>query len=214
MAGVPVHSLESYLARLVKLGEAVAIAEQVGEVGASKGPVERKVVRVVTPGTVTDSELLAERQDTVLLAVFAIARARGPGVAGAGRGPAGPGRVHRGRAAVVAGAAGAGRDPGVARRRADGGAPGRGGGRQPPGLAVRHRARAAQAVRAAGRGDAGRLQRAGAAARACRRRCADQLCRAHVGRRAARAGAREVAGRREGRASCWTCRRPRCATSS
>jgi len=75
MAGVPVHSIESYLARLIKLGEAVAIAEQVGEVGASKGPVERKVVRVVTPGTVTDSELLAERQDTVLLAVFA-SRAR------------------------------------------------------------------------------------------------------------------------------------------
>ena len=75
MAGVPVHALESYLARLVKLGEAVAIAEQVGEVGASKGPVERKVVRVVTPGTVTDSELLAERQETVLLAVHA-SRAR------------------------------------------------------------------------------------------------------------------------------------------
>jgi len=69
MAGVPVHSVEAYLARLIKLGEAVAIAEQVGEVGAAKGPVERKVVRVVTPGTVTDSELLAERQDTVLLAV-------------------------------------------------------------------------------------------------------------------------------------------------
>ena len=47
MAGVPVHALESYLARLVKLGEAVAIAEQVGEVGASKGPVERRVTRVL-----------------------------------------------------------------------------------------------------------------------------------------------------------------------
>ncbi|HNU10960.1 MAG TPA: DNA mismatch repair protein MutS [Rubrivivax sp.] len=69
MAGVPVHALENYLARLIKLGEAVAIAEQVGEVGAAKGPVERKVVRVVTPGTVTDSELLAERADTRLLAV-------------------------------------------------------------------------------------------------------------------------------------------------
>jgi DNA mismatch repair protein MutS len=69
MAGVPVHAVESYLARLIKLGEAVALAEQVGEVGAGKGPVERKVVRVVTPGTVTDTELLAERQDTVLLAV-------------------------------------------------------------------------------------------------------------------------------------------------
>ncbi|MCD0418260.1 DNA mismatch repair protein MutS [Rubrivivax sp. JA1024] len=69
MAGVPVHSVDAYLARLLKLGEAVAIAEQVGEVGAAKGPVERKVVRVVTPGTVTDSELLAERADTLLLAV-------------------------------------------------------------------------------------------------------------------------------------------------
>jgi DNA mismatch repair protein MutS len=75
MAGVPVHSIESYLARLIKLGESVALAEQVGEVGVGKGPVERKVVRVVTPGTVTDSELLAERQDTVLLSVFA-SRAR------------------------------------------------------------------------------------------------------------------------------------------
>ncbi len=69
MAGVPVHALETYLAKLIKLGEAVAIAEQVGEVGANKGPVERKVVRVVTPGTVTDSELLSERQDNVLLAL-------------------------------------------------------------------------------------------------------------------------------------------------
>jgi len=69
MAGVPVHALESYLAKLIKLGEAVAIAEQVGEVGASKGPVERKVVRVVTPGTVTDTELLSDKQDAVLLSV-------------------------------------------------------------------------------------------------------------------------------------------------
>ena len=69
MAGVPVHSVESYLARLIKLGEAVAVAEQVGDVGTAKGPVERKVVRVVTPGTVTDSELMAERADTLLLAV-------------------------------------------------------------------------------------------------------------------------------------------------
>ena len=69
MAGVPVHALESYLAKLIRLGEAVAIAEQVGEVGASKGPVERKVVRVVTPGTITDTELLDERNDTRLLAL-------------------------------------------------------------------------------------------------------------------------------------------------
>ncbi|MBQ0944846.1 DNA mismatch repair protein MutS [Ideonella sp. 4Y16] len=69
MAGVPVHSVESYLARLLKLGEAVAVAEQVGDVATAKGPVERKVVRVVTPGTVTDAELLDERSETLLLAL-------------------------------------------------------------------------------------------------------------------------------------------------
>src|SRR5512138_2818176 len=69
MAGVPVHSVESYLAKLVKLGESVAICEQVGDVATAKGPVERKVVRVVTPGTVTDAELLDDRADTLLLAL-------------------------------------------------------------------------------------------------------------------------------------------------
>jgi len=69
MAGVPVHAIETYLAKLIRLGESVAICEQVGEVGASKGPVERKVVRVVTPGTLTDAELLNERADALLLAV-------------------------------------------------------------------------------------------------------------------------------------------------
>lgn len=69
MAGVPVHSVESYLAKLIKLGEPVAIAEQVGDVATAKGPVERKVVRVVTPGTVTDSELLADKRDALLLAL-------------------------------------------------------------------------------------------------------------------------------------------------
>jgi len=69
MAGVPVHSVEGYLARLLKLGEAVAVAEQVGDVATAKGPVERKVVRVVTPGTVTDAELLNDRADTLLLAL-------------------------------------------------------------------------------------------------------------------------------------------------
>ena len=69
MAGVPVHSVENYLARLIRLGEAVAIAEQVGDVATSKGPVDRKVVRVVTPGTITDSELLDDRVDTLLCAV-------------------------------------------------------------------------------------------------------------------------------------------------
>lgn len=69
MAGVPFHSMEGYLARLIKFGESVAICEQVGEVGASKGPVERKVVRVVTPGTLTDSELLNDKSEAVLLAL-------------------------------------------------------------------------------------------------------------------------------------------------
>ena len=69
MAGVPVHALESYLARLVRLGVAVAIAEQVGDVATAKGPVERKVVRVVTPGTLTDPSLMADRADTLLLCV-------------------------------------------------------------------------------------------------------------------------------------------------
>ncbi len=74
MAGVPFHSLETYLARLIKFGESVAICEQVGEVGASKGPVERKVVRVVTPGTLTDTELLNDKTESVLLAVHQAAR--------------------------------------------------------------------------------------------------------------------------------------------
>ena len=69
MAGVPVHSVESYLAKLIRMGEAVAICEQVGDVATAKGPVERKVVRVVTPGTVTDTELLADKSDALLLAV-------------------------------------------------------------------------------------------------------------------------------------------------
>src|SRR5258706_7641315 len=69
MAGVPVHALETYLAKLIKLGEAVAICEQVGDVATAKGPVERKVVRVVTPGTVTDTELLADKSDSLLLAL-------------------------------------------------------------------------------------------------------------------------------------------------
>ena len=69
MAGVPVHSVENYLARLIKLGEAVAIAEQVGDVATAKGPVDRKVVRVVTPGTITDSALLDDRVDALLCAV-------------------------------------------------------------------------------------------------------------------------------------------------
>ncbi|MEP6907282.1 MAG: DNA mismatch repair protein MutS [Pseudoxanthomonas sp.] len=69
MAGVPVHAHEGYLARLVALGESVAICEQIGDPALAKGLVERKVVRVVTPGTVTDEALLNERRDTLLMAV-------------------------------------------------------------------------------------------------------------------------------------------------
>jgi DNA mismatch repair protein MutS len=69
MAGVPFHAVEQYLTRLVKLGESVVIAEQVGEPGAGKGPMERAVSRIVTPGTVTDAALLDERKDAPLLAL-------------------------------------------------------------------------------------------------------------------------------------------------
>ena len=69
LAGVPFHSVESYLARLVRRGESVAICEQIGDPAKSKGPVEREVVRVITPGTVTDEALLDERQETLAAAV-------------------------------------------------------------------------------------------------------------------------------------------------
>jgi DNA mismatch repair protein MutS len=69
MAGVPVHSIEGYLARLVQQGESVAICEQIGDPALAKGLVERKVVRIVTPGTVTDEALLDERRDTLLLSI-------------------------------------------------------------------------------------------------------------------------------------------------
>jgi len=71
MAGVPHHAVESYLARLVKLGESVAICEQIGDPALAKGIVERKVVRVVTPGTVTDEALLEDRRESLLLAIAA-----------------------------------------------------------------------------------------------------------------------------------------------
>ena len=71
MAGVPYHAAENYLAKLVNLGESVAICEQIGDPALSKGPVERKVVRIVTPGTLSDEALLNERQDNLLAAVIA-----------------------------------------------------------------------------------------------------------------------------------------------
>ncbi len=71
MAGVPFHAVEGYLAKLMKLGESVAICEQIGDPATSKGPVERKVLRVVTPGTVTDANLLDAKRDHLLVAVNA-----------------------------------------------------------------------------------------------------------------------------------------------
>ncbi|WP_176476326.1 DNA mismatch repair protein MutS [Pseudomonas indica] len=70
MAGIPFHSVEGYLAKLVKLGESVVICEQIGDPATSKGPVERQVVRIITPGTVSDEALLDERRDNLLAAVL------------------------------------------------------------------------------------------------------------------------------------------------
>jgi DNA mismatch repair protein MutS len=69
MAGVPYHAVDQYLAKLVRIGESVAICEQVGDPATSKGPVDRQVTRIVTPGTLTDSELLEEKADNILLAL-------------------------------------------------------------------------------------------------------------------------------------------------
>ena len=74
MCGVPFHSLDGYLAKLVKLGESCAICEQIGDPATSKGPVERKVLRVVTPGTLTDSDLLPEKSERPLLALCMISQ--------------------------------------------------------------------------------------------------------------------------------------------
>ena len=74
MAGVPYHAIDQYLAKLVRIGESVAICEQIGDPATSKGPVDRQVTRIVTPGTLTDSALLEEKADNLLLA---LARAKG-----------------------------------------------------------------------------------------------------------------------------------------
>ncbi|MBL8414223.1 MAG: DNA mismatch repair protein MutS [Propionivibrio sp.] len=77
MAGVPYHAVEQYLARLVKLGESVVICEQIGDPATSKGPVERAVARIVTPGTLTDAALVDEKRDILLLAVAVNRQATG-----------------------------------------------------------------------------------------------------------------------------------------
>ena len=76
MAGVPFHSVDQHLAKLVKLGESAAICEQIGDPATSKGPVERKVTRVVTPGTLTDADLLPEKAERPLLALYTLAQRR------------------------------------------------------------------------------------------------------------------------------------------
>ncbi len=80
MAGIPYHAAEQYLAKLAKLGEAVAICEQIGDPATSKGPVERQVARILTPGTLTDTALLDESRDNQLLSIF-----QGEGVIGLAR---------------------------------------------------------------------------------------------------------------------------------
>lgn len=70
MAGVPYHAVEGYLAKLISLGESVAICEQIGDPALSKGPVERKVVRIVTPGTISDELLLEDRKDNLLASIW------------------------------------------------------------------------------------------------------------------------------------------------
>ena len=70
MCGIPYHAAEGYLAKLVKLGESVVICEQIGDPATSKGPVERQVVRIITPGTVSDEALLDERRDNLIAAVL------------------------------------------------------------------------------------------------------------------------------------------------
>ncbi|MDQ8035244.1 MAG: DNA mismatch repair protein MutS [Bordetella sp.] len=78
MAGIPVHAMEQYLARLVAQGESVAICEQIGDPATTKGPVERRIVRIVTPGTLTDDALLPAKADRALAAVYVAGKAREP----------------------------------------------------------------------------------------------------------------------------------------
>ena len=72
MAGVPFHAAENYLARLIRMGESVVICEQIGDPLTSKGPVERKVMRILTPGTVTDEGMLDDKSDNLLVAIHSL----------------------------------------------------------------------------------------------------------------------------------------------
>jgi len=81
MAGVPCHAAENYIARLLRLGESIAVCEQIGDPANAKGPVERKVVRIITPGTVTDEALLEDRKDNLLVALASATGSPGFGIA-------------------------------------------------------------------------------------------------------------------------------------
>lgn len=86
MAGVPYHAVDNYLARLIRMGESVVICEQIGDPATCKGPVERQVARIITPGTVTDEALLEERKDNLLACVFALRKCYGLAVLDLGSG--------------------------------------------------------------------------------------------------------------------------------
>jgi len=86
MCGIPYHSADNYLAKLIRAGESVALCEQVGDPATSKGPVERKVVRIVTPGTVTDENLLEERRDNFLMSIASFGEQIGIAVLDVGSG--------------------------------------------------------------------------------------------------------------------------------
>lgn len=86
MAGVPYHAVDTYLARLIRLGESVAICEQTGDPATSKGPIERQVTRIITPGTVTDENLLQERKENLLMAIHHVKNCYGLAYIDLGRG--------------------------------------------------------------------------------------------------------------------------------
>ena len=171
MAGVPYHAVESYLQKLVRQGESVAICEQIGDPAAAKGPVERQVTRIVTPGTLTDEALLTESRDNLVAAVLSDGR----GVGLAWLDLAG-GRFRLSEVPDGDGARGGARTPAA-------GGTGRGRGRSrhsrarparpcnpPATLALRSRQRTAAVVRAVRHGGSRRLRLRGIAARGGRGR--------------------------------------------
>ena len=197
MAGVPVHAAENYLARLVRLGESVAICEQIGDPATSKGPVAREVVRIVTPGTVTDAALLDDKETRLLAAVTFTPRHR-PRVARPRRRPFQSHGARRSRRAARrarapearrAAARRGSRRAAVARERRR---------RAPPAaVAFRSRHRQAAALRAARHARSLGLRRGGRAGRRRRRRLLAAIREGHAARRRCRICARCTRERRE-----------------